>query len=270
MKMKKVSIIASSLLMVATMFSTSAMAAPDDQVKTKTLINSIEIPIEIPMVNSLKSNENLTKNLILSQYDDNGIKVYTVEGADTPEEKYKAFEILNKFMESGEIQQSNVSVTTTNQDFYGNEYGNSPSNSNVQGYTWARYNAGKGFASNKSVTDKTWGGSSGVWGGTGTAGYIKLNQLIALNVSGASHSLTLSWPPGYSISSTKSTSTASYSTDAETGVNVLGAEHQLLQFNKEDIQGGKVTSAVHTDVADVKVGSTIYKATSSVRFTNDL
>ncbi|MCM3039098.1 hypothetical protein M3201_05230 [Paenibacillus motobuensis] len=266
MKLKRFALVICSVVMMVTLFSATAMA--DTQRTGKKLLKSVEIPID--SATNIVSSEKSSKKLRLSQYDDNGVKVYTVEGANTTEEKKRAFEILNNFMESGEVQQVTVSVNETNKEFYGNEFGYSQSNSNVMGYTWARYVAGKNFGSNSSVYDKTWGGSSGSWGGSGTAAYIKLNQGVTVNVSGASGTLTIGWPPSYSVTATSSSSTASWSSEATTGVNVLGAEHQLVEYNRDDVQRGKITSCVYTDVADVKVSSTVYKATSSVRFTNGL
>ncbi|MGG4146361.1 hypothetical protein ABEW34_24960 [Paenibacillus algorifonticola] len=214
-----------------------------------------------------KSNVNSTV-AELSVYDDNGIKLYTVTGAQTPNEKRKAFEILNSFMEKGAVEQQTVNVTSTGTDFYGSEYGYSSANNNAMGYTWAKYNASASFPT--TGTDKTWGGQSAAWNGSGTAAYIKLYQSVTLNVSNASTTLTVGWPPSMSVTPTKSSSTASWYSDSITNVNILGAEHGTVQFNKQDIQGGYVTSCVYNDSADVKVGSTIYRPTNSVRFTNGL
>ncbi|WP_223070460.1 hypothetical protein [Paenibacillus caui] len=171
-------------------------------------------------------------------------------------------------MGKGSVQQTTVSVTQTDTDFYGDEWGYSSINSNALGYTWAKYNSASDFRS--GGYDRTWGGQAASWGGSETPAYIKLYQSVTVNVINSTGTLTIGWPPSYSVSPTKTSSTATWSSESATNVDVLGAEHQTTEISEADIQGGQITSFVYNDSADIKIGSTIYRPASSVRFTNGL
>lgn len=199
-------------------------------------------------------------------YKDNGKKVYKVDCGETKEEKLKAFEALNKFMESGRAEQTVVPVTSLFTEFYGNEYGYA-SNTNAMGYSWAKYVAGD---VDDGGYDNTWGGQSALWAGSGNASYIILRQAVTLNVVNANATLSISWPPSLDVSQTRTASTATWNSETEYSTTILGAEHQFTEFNWEDLQYGYVTSCVYSDSADIKYGSTIYRPTQSVRFTESM
>ncbi|MDT0124614.1 hypothetical protein Q9R46_18270 [Paenibacillus sp. RRE4] len=266
--MKKTASVLLSVGLLLSIFTGSASAAEGSNVnKEKRLITTIQISLNDQQRTATLSDSQQAE---LSVFEENGKKIYEVKGAKTPDEKRRAFEILNNYMEKGTVQQATVTVNKTGYDFYGNEYGYSSANRSAMGYTWAKYNAGKGFANNSNVYDKTWGGQSASWTGSNNPSYIKLLQSVTVNVSNASSTLTIGWPPSYSVTPTRTSSTASWSSDSTSGVTVLGAEHQTTQINRDDVQRGKITSLLYSDSADVKVGSTIYRPTNSVRFTNGL
>ncbi len=218
------------------------------------------------MIHGTKKGES---DLELSVYNDNGIKVYKVKGAKNRAEKEKAFIILNNYMENGSVEQTTVYVTSLYTDFYGDEWGYSTQTNNAMGYTWAKYNAGNISASLTNY-DKTWGGQSGGWFGSGAPTFIRLRQSVTLNVANASTSLTISWPPSMTVTQTRTSSTATKVFDPDYDSDCIGAEHGLTEFNKEDIQYGIVTSCIYSDSADIRVGSFTYVPSQSVRFVNSI
>jgi hypothetical protein len=238
------------------MLSTSAFAAGNTPNGVK-LLSSFDVPSAASDGAKLK----------ISMYEDNGKKVYGINGAQTPSQKRKAYEILNSYMQSGSVATTNVNVTSYNTDFYGNEY--SSNAGSAQGYTWGYYRAGNIAASTSNV-DKSWGGSSAGWFGTGTATSIVLKQKASINVVNASATLNISWPPGLSVTATFSSSTATWQSGTYSGNGSFGAQHDLVEFNIDDIHYGNVTSAVFNDSSDVLVSGYTWKPTQYVRFSNAL
>ncbi|MCT4545005.1 MAG: hypothetical protein N4A63_15855 [Vallitalea sp.] len=205
--------------------------------------------------------------LTLSVYvKENGKKAYTINGANSKQDKKVAFQLLNDYMETGSIERTNVDVTDYYEDFYGNEMGESQVNNNCISYTWSKYNAGKVHSGG---VDKTWGGTSGSWIGNEAPGYIQLLQSRTISVSNASATLNISWPPGLSVSETKSKSTASDST-TKSNVDVFGAEHSMVEFDKSDIHNGNIKYCLVSDTAKIEINNFTYKASSSVKFNNAL
>ncbi len=217
----------------------------------------ISLPITVKSVNKSTAKIHI--------YNDNGIKVYKLECADSPEIKMLAFEALNNFMDMGVAERTEVGVNLYNQEFYGNERGYG-SNSNAIGYTWARYVAGN---VQQNGYDSTWGGQSAIWAGTGTADYIKLHQSVTINVTNADASLSISWPPALTISQSRTSSTATWVSEPDYNSTGLGAEHAFTEFDLDDIQNGVITSCVYSDSGEVKFNSTIYRPTTSVKFNNE-
>lgn len=199
----------------------------------------------------------------IDTYDNNGQKIYKMNFEGTVEEKIAAFKAFNNFMESGKAEDTIVSVTQTDTEFYGNEYDSQANN--TAGYTWAKY-----YVYGGQGRDKAWGGSSGTFSGSSGFGYIQLNQTGSVYVSGASTTLTVSWPPGISFTNYVSSSTGTWSSAIEYDDQTLGAQHPTMNIYDSDLQGGVITSFKYYDVADIKVYSTIYRPATCVRFTNGL
>lgn len=261
---KVVALALSSILMIS---QGVVASAAESETSRYQYVSTSEVLINVSNVgttkDTLKSGE--VKTAKIHTFNDNGKKVYKVEIDGTPQEKIEAFKTLNNYMESGLSEETIVVVNEKNKEFYGNEW--DTSKTNILGYSWAKYKVGSRYS---GINDTTWGGSSASYTGTGSFGYIKLMQKTTVNATGASASLSISWPPSLDVSASRTSSTGTWESETEYNDTILGAEHELVELNYSDLHGATITSCIYVDTANVKVGATIYKPSTSVRFKSGL
>ncbi len=228
------------------------------------------IPVKINK--SVKNKHDI--NFTVDVYGTSKKKTYAVKevGDGSLEDKKAAFEVFNQMMESGSIQETAVSVSSFYTDYSGIEWDDDQTN--YLGYSSAHYNAGN---LPNGGTDRTWGGSSCMWTGSGTPKYIFISQTQSLNVTDADATVSINWGVsatgpeiggGVTLTETQTSSKCTWTSNQVPNETILGSEYGETEFSWDDIQGGCVTSCVHTDKGNISYGATIYKPSTQVRFTN--
>lgn len=214
-------------------------------------------------------------NFNIDVYGNSERKLYTISdiGDDSATDKKEAYKLFNEMLKTGDIEEAVVDVTAKYKTFSGSIYDDDQSN--YLGYSWAEYYAGD---CGNGGTDKTWGGSSACWASSGTPKYIYISQTHSLNVTNADVSLSINWSAGadtsiggsVTLTETQTSSKCTWTSNQCTNVTVLGAEYGETEFSSDDLCGGNVTSCVNSDKGYIYYGSTIYKPSTQIRFTNSL
>ena len=267
--MKKMISIALSLFMISSIVTTSAFAASANEYE---YVGTYSFPLNSVSALTEADINGDNPTVTVTVYNDRGKNVYRMDTtATTAEEEATAFELFDQFVETGAVNEKVVTVDEYDKEFYGSETGRAGSDGttgyNAYMFSWGRYLAGN---VRKGGYDKCWGNQTARWLKTATdADYIKLYQSARVNVENADTSLSISWPPSLDIDiNSSSASVATWSSDTEYNAKSLAAQHETVEYNWEDLQGGNVTSFIFTDSADIKYGSTIYKPQAVIRFEN--
>lgn len=266
--MKKIISMALSLLMIFSVVTTSAFAASANEYD---YVGTYSFPLN--SVSTLAEADATADDptVTVTVYNDRGKNVYRMDTtATTAEEEATAFELFDQFVETGVVNERVVTVDEFEKEFFGSETSHAGSSGttgyNAYVYSWGRYLAGN---VRSGGYDKCWGNQTARWMKTGSADYIKLHQSARINVVNADTALSISWPPSLEIDiNTSSASVATWSSETEYDAKSLAAQHETVEYNWEDLQGGNVTSFIFTDSADIKYGSTIYKPQAVIRFEN--
>lgn len=267
--MKKIISMALSFLMISSIVTTSAFAASTNEYD---YVGTYSFPLNSVSTQSEANGNADNPTVTITVYNDRGKNVYRMDTtASTAEEEAVAFEMFDQFVENGVVNEKVVTVDEYDTEFYGSETGRAGSKGstgyNAYLFSWGRYLAGNVA---RGGYDKCWGNQAARWMQSGTsADYIKLHQSARINVKNADTALSISWPPSLDIDiNTSSASVATWSSDTEYDTKSLAAQHETVEYNWEDLQGGNVTSFIFTDSADIKYGSTIYKPQAVIRFEN--
>lgn len=269
--MKKiVCMLLSILLVVGSLTVSSSALEPSSRY---TILGSYTFDLQDKTFDGLALTSSESPTVTITAYSDMGKRVYRMDTtATTQSEEEEAFEIFDRFINNGNVQQYVVVVDEKDKDFYGTETVRSATSGtgyNAYNFSWAKYNA---TSDTYGGYDSCWGTQTARWTMLSTnADYIKLHQTCRVNVTGASSTLNIGWPSAsVSITSTRSSSSASWDSETEYNAKALSSEHLDVSFNREDICNGYVTSFITTDYADIKYGSVIYKPQSVIRFENGM
>ncbi len=260
------------LSIIASVFFVSSMClAPISAADIENNAKNVKIAtIPVTIDKDIKHKNDI--NFTVDVYGTSKKKIYAVNeiGDGSPEDKKAAFEVFNQMMESGKIQETAVNVTSYNQNYDGIEWDDDQTN--YLGYSSAHYYAGN---VNNGGTDKTWGGSSCSWTSSGTPKYIYISQAQSLNIKNANAQVSINWGVsatgpeiggGVQLSETQTSSKCTWTSNQYTNKTILGAQYGDTEFSSDDLQGGNVTSCVHSDRGYISYGSTIYKPSTQVRF----
>lgn len=188
----------------------------------------------------------------LKTYNDDGV-IITAVADDGKQDKEKVKEYLDDFVVASGDAQAAVFYNHTN---CGTKTGTDSRNTNAQSTTSvnAKWSGAEWFPIRLDTT----GHQSAFWAGSNpyNANKIILNQ--SYDINGTSLSVTLSWPPGASFNKDKSS--GSWQSQPISNTYSASASHP----NTTVTSNIAIYSCTYTDTADIYIGSTIYRPSSSV------
>ncbi|MEK3834011.1 hypothetical protein [Paenibacillus sp. FSL R7-0128] len=184
----------------------------------------------------------------LNEYLDDGHTVYAFQ--DIPvESRVQAFDYLKNKIANAQPETVVDTGGATGQ-FSGNDYNTDSRTTDAAVYTHSTINVSLAFF-NTTITST--GGMSGGWFGSGSPSKIVLNQSATYN----GVSVTVSWPASMTGTPTSKT----WVSQPITNSNPAGASHSSLTATALGF-----TSVTFSDVADIYLGSQIYRPTSYLKF----